>query len=644
MEKLSEFNREVTPEGIENFLSSPYIKGIGRVYARKIVDRYDGAILSPDFDFRSKLKEIPGLGESKIEEIAESFSKLKVSPSLFSFLYSAGLKDVEVGKIVGHYGKRLEKVIEWDPYDMVENVFKLSFFTADKIGRYLGIPADDPRRLRGALLTAVKFYAEEGSIFSTEAQALKTASAISKVEEDKILPEIDSLIEGGRIVKSLDGLYLPVYYKAEQEAAEKIRHLLAHNQDGELKDIEIPATDIYGHPLSPDQKKAILSVLKNKVTIITGGPGTGKTTTVKGIINLLMGLDKKVVLAAPTGRAAKRMSELTGEEAKTIHRLLGYSMGRGYRNKKFETDILVIDEASMLEQVLFNHLLQALDDNTKVVLVGDTDQLPAIGAGNVLKDMIDSGVVPVIELKENFRQDDGSLIAANAAAIREGELPSKSPASDFVIVEENNPDSLHWRLLSMVAEEIPSYTGIRPQDIQVVTPQQEGPLGAKQLNIELQETINPDAPELKRGLKRFRLGDRVMQTSNSSQRGIYNGETGIVSELDPEAGILTVTFNDGKKSMYGLKDLKELSLDYATTVHKLQGTETDYMVMAVTSAHRPMLYRNLLYTGVSRAKKLCVIVAEQKALKSAVETQDKNHRLSNFHRRLAESDSNEAIK
>lgn len=623
-------------EGLKEFLAGSFTKGIGKIYASKIADKFGFEFLGNDFDFKTRLKEIPGIGEKKIEEFEESFNNLKVSPQILAFLYSAGLKDLEVEKIVSHYGKRLEKVIAWDPYDMVENVWKLSFFTADKIGKYMDISSEDPRRLRGAILTAIKFYAEEGNMFATENQTLQTASRITGVPADKIQPEIMTLIESGRIVKSLDGLYLPVYYKAEQEAAQKIKSLINKKEIVSEK-LEIPEKDIFGNQLNVDQKKAIKTVLENKVTIITGGPGTGKTTTVKGIISLLMGMDKKVVLAAPTGRAAKRMTDLTGEEAKTIHRLLGYSMGKGYRNKHFNTDILIIDEASMLEQVLFNHLLQALKDDTKVVLVGDTDQLPAIGAGNVLNDMMGSGEIPVVNLTENFRQKEGSSIAANAASIKEGGLPDKSPSQDFIFIEEDNSKRIHDRLLSLVAEEIPSYTGIKPRDIQVVTPQQEGPLGAKQLNIELQEHINPDSPELKRGLKRFRLGDRVMQTSNSSARSIYNGETGWISALDPEKKFLEVTFNDGKKSLYGLKDLKELTLAYATTVHKLQGTETDYMVMAVTTAHRPMLYRNLLYTGVSRAKKLCVIVGEERALKAAIENKEKSVRNSNFIKRLQQS-------
>lgn len=625
-------NPVATEEGIINFLAGSFTKGVGKVYAKRIFERFGQEIIEDGFNFDISLKEIKGLPAKNINDLTESLNSLKVSPRLLALLYSTGLKDTEVEKIISHYGKRAEKVINVDPYDMVENVWKFSFFSADKIGKFMGIPQTDPRRLKGALLTAVKFYAEDGNMFASESQALQTASKIAGVTEEVLRPEIDALIEEKRLIKSLGGLYLPVYYKAEEEAAKKLLQII-NKEENSNKDLSIPTYDIKGNPLSDDQIKAIETIVNNKVTVITGGPGTGKTTTVNGFIKIFLEMDKKVVLVAPTGRSAKRLSDLTGEEAKTIHRLLGYSMGRGYKNKKFEADIIVIDEASMLEQVLFNHLLQAVGEDTKIVLVGDTDQLPAIGAGNVLKDMIESGSIPVVNLKENFRQESGSLIAENAGKIREGEMPLKNPGNDFVFIEENSKN-IRNRLLSLVKKEIPSYIDIEPKNIQVVTPQQEGPLGAKQLNIDLQEFLNPEAPELKKGLKRFRLGDRVMQTTNASERGIYNGETGWVSQVDTDLKYLEVTFFDGKISRYGLKDLKELSLAYATTVHKLQGAETDYMVMVLSTDHRPLLYRNLLYTGISRAKRLCVVVGEEKAMELAIATIGKTQRNSNFKHRL----------
>lgn len=629
---------EPTKEGIIAFLGGSLTKGVGPAYAKRIVERFGPEIFNPDFDFSKQLKEVDGLGDKTILDFIGSLSTLKTDPKTIALLYSAGLKDIEVEKIISRYKNNVEKIIRYDPYEMVENVWKFSFFSADKIGRFLGISPDDPRRLRGALLTAVKFYAERGSLFATESEAVRTAAKLTGTDEERIRPEIENLINEGRIIKSLGGLYLPVYYKAEEEAAEKLKSIVvANNTIEELTDFEneIPKYDISGHPLSTDQKKAIETVLNNKVTIITGGPGTGKTTTVNGIIRMLMDMDKKVVLTAPTGRAAKRMSELTGKEAKTIHRLLGYSMGRGYKNKKFEADILIIDEASMLEQVLFNHLLQAVGSSTRIVLVGDTNQLPAIGAGNVLQDMIESGSIPVINLKENFRQEEGSGIAGNASLIKEGLMPDPLPGNDFIFVEEKDKKKIIDRLISLLTKEIPSYMGLQPNQLQIVTPQKEGELGSDELNKIIQRVVNPDSPELKKGIKCFRLGDRVMQTSNSSIRGVYNGETGRVIKIDDEDKTLTVDFGNEKILKYGLSDLKELSLAYATTVHKLQGTETDYMILLLTSDHRQLLYRNLLYTGISRAKKLCVILGEGRALETAVRTSDKNQRKSNFKTRLS---------
>lgn len=635
-EEISAISRPVpTSEGVATFLASPFIKGVGKVFASRIVEHTGLEIIEPDFNFSESLAGIKGLSPQKIQDIKESFALLKYSPASAAFLYSCGLSDPEVEKILDHYKKNVDKVIFSDPYSMVEEVFKLSFFTADKIGQKLGVSRDDPRRIRGALLTAIKTYAEDGNMFATEEEAAGTASAISGTAKEKILPEISRLIEDGRVVRSHGGLYLPVYYKAEKEGAEKLASLIRSSKSSDTE-FNLPSTDREGHLLSAEQLKAIKTVSENAVTVITGGPGTGKTTAVRGIIKLLEDQDKKVVLAAPTGRAAKRLSDLSSREAKTIHRLLGYSQGRGYKNKHFDADILIIDEASMLEQVLFNHLLQALKSDTKVVLVGDPDQLPAIGAGDVLKDMIKSGTVPVITLNENFRQKNGSSIAAGADAIKHGINPGDMTGSDFMIIAEESPKRIHDRLIRLVGNELPQKYHILAKDIQVVTPQQEGPLGAKQLNMDIQQAVNPSAPELRHGVKLFRLGDRVMQTSNSAERNTYNGETGWVSEIDPLGQWLTVSFHDGKQSRYNKKELKELSLAYATTVHKLQGSETDYMVMPMTLSHKPMLYRNLLYTGVSRAKKMCVLVGEEKAIKTAVDNPSPSVRNSNFKTRLRE--------
>lgn len=626
-------NFKTSPEGIESFLASRYIKGVGEVYARKLVEAFGDVVLNPDFDLNRIADSIPGLSPSKVDDIKTSFQNLKFNPLTAAWLFSAGLSNVEVEKILSHYGRKAEKALIEDPYDMVENAWKVSFFTADKLGKWLGIHPHDRRRIRGALLTAVKFYAERGNMFATPAQAIQTASALTGAPNDLVEKQLDSLIADGRLIRSNGALYLPVFYEAEKIAAEKITALVRRNRKI-TDDYEIPSTDIKGNPLNRYQLEAIKTVMNNPVTVITGGPGTGKTTTIRGIVSLFEGMGKKTVLAAPTGRAAKRIADLAGGESKTLHRLLGYRGGRGYRNKHLDADILVIDEASMLEQVMFRHVLDALDNDTKIVLVGDTHQLPSIGAGDVLNDVIASGVIPVVRLNENFRHRSGSRIAEVAADIKAGRNISRKGDGDFEVIYEKSPREILKKVLELVSVGIPEKYGIDPRDIQVVTPQKDGLLGATQLNSEIRNVVNPSGPELKRGMKLFRLGDRVMQTSNSSEFDTYNGETGWVSAVDSANEALEVTFYDGKKLWYPKSRFSELTLSYATTVHKLQGAETDYMVLIISNEHRNLLYKNLIYTGISRARKLCVLVGEEKAVDSAIRNDSPSVRNSNFKHRL----------
>ncbi|MBP3889809.1 MAG: ATP-dependent RecD-like DNA helicase [Muribaculaceae bacterium] len=623
----------ITPEGIISFLASSYIEGIGKTFASRIVDRFGTGTLDVIDSDPEALSEITGMGQAKIASLTHSVSALKYPMRLLAFLFSCGLSDTHVEKILSHYGKLAADVVLYDPYEMVEDVWKLSFFVADRIGKGLGIAHDDPRRLRGALLTAVKIYAQEGSMFATREQAIQTASRITGVGAEKIVEEIPQLLDDGRLIDSYGGLYLPVYYKAEKEGASKIANIIkAFHHPDEMP--LIPTTDRDGKPYTSEQLRAIETAATHPVMILTGGPGTGKTTAIRGIIDMLESQGKEVLLAAPTGRAAKRMSDLSGREAKTIHRILGHRPGEGYRKKTIDADVLIIDEGSMLEQVLFNHLLQALPSDIRIIIVGDVDQLPAIGAGDVLRDMISSGTVPVITLNDNFRHAPGSAIAATARAINAGLLPEASEGSDFSIIREPSPGKIHDRILSLVTHEIPSRQHIDPKDILVVTPQQDGPLGARQLNLDLQQYLNPSGPALTRGTKTLRLGDRVMQTSNSYDRQLYNGETGCVTAVDIDKQTLEVTFADGNLSTYRRSDLGELSLAYATTVHKLQGSEVEYMVMPLTSSHRTMLYRNLLYTGVSRARSLCVLVGDDQAIRTAIDNSAPSRRNSNFRHRL----------
>ncbi len=628
-----EMDGRFTEKGVESFLASGWVDGIGPAYARRLVDKL--GIDAPTIlrDQPEKALDVPGMGQARVTAASESLKKIKYPLPTLLLLFTAGVSDMYISRIFGKYRSKADKIIAENPYAMVEDVWQLSFFTADKIGKFAGIPTDDPRRIQGALVTAVKHFAEDGHLFATPTQAVVYASQITGVDREKVQSEIENTVQTGRIIRSRGGLYLPVFYKAEKEGAEKLMRLAAALPP-QVAFEDIPHYSLHGHLYSQRQREAIQTALNSSVMVLTGGPGSGKTTVLRGVIDILEKEGKKVILAAPTGRAAKRMTSVTGVEASTIHRLLGYRQGEGYFADSIDADVLIIDEGSMMEQVLFNHLLQALRPETRVILVGDVDQLPAIGAGDVMRDMINSGVIPVARLDENFRQEAGSLITSGANAINRGEFPDSDCEKDFMIIPEAGTKRIHERIISLMTKELPEQKGISPKDIRIVTPQQIGPLGARQLNIDLQQSLNPEGPSLRRGGTIMRLGDPVMQTANSRERGVYNGEVGEITLVDEATQTLEVTFSDGRKSTYARSELSELVLAYAMTVHKLQGSEVKNMICPITMAHKPMLYRNLLYTGVSRATDLCVLVGEEEALTYAIDNNPSSTRNSNFANRL----------
>ena len=632
MENTKANRFKFTEDGVKAFLKSSAVEGIGKVYADRLVDKYGTNVIQMLLEAPTSVKDVRGVGETRLLEASESLKQYRYPSDITLMLYSAGVPELFVDRIFGKYRKKAAEIIITDPYSMVEDVWRLSFFTADKIGTYLGIKKDDSRRLRGAVVTAIKHFADNGHLFARTDEALEYASKITGIPASRIAEEINPLITEGRIVSDKGGLYLPVFYNAEKGVADTLREKIAQTPD-KIDDVIIPSYDIQGYKYTASQLEAIRMALNNRVMVLTGGPGTGKTTVLKGILDVLDIQKKKVLLVAPTGRAAKRMSTLTGREASTIHRLLGYRQGEGYRVKKIEADVIVIDEASMLEQVMFKHLLDAVG-NTQLILVGDVDQLPSIGAGNVLRDLIESGKIPTIALTENFRQTEGSLISEATRRINRGEYPEFDETRNFIFEEADTISQIEEKILKLVSEELPQKYGIVPVDIIVVTPQQIGELGVRHFNIELQKCLNPVGPQIARGETIMRLGDPVMQTVNSSARGIYNGETGVIVEVDEENESLSVKFSDGRFSVYKGKEIGELVLAYAASVHKLQGSEIKNMVMPVSMNHKPMLYRNLIYTAISRAKNLCVLVGQPEALEYAIANNAVGNRNSNLKNRL----------
>lgn len=620
-------------EGVKSFLASDAVPGIGAVIAARLVDEYGAEAARVLADSPGRVNGVRGLSAEKAAQAGAAIRGLGDTAEVMQLLYSCGVGETFVDRVIEKYGQKAIGVMHTDPYAMVEDVWQLSFFTADKIGRALGIDNGDPRRIRGALVTAVKQGAEAGHLFITREEAAEQSAQYTGLTPDQTAARIDDAVASGRLVSNMGVLYLPVYYKAEKEGAERLRALADVPREA-AGESGLPLSDSKGNTYTASQRQAIREVVSSSVSVVTGGPGSGKTTIMHGVLQTLRGRGEKVVMCAPTGRAAKRLSTLTGGEASTIHRLLGYTTSPNRKTKPIEADTIIIDEGSMLEQVLLNHLLGAVRPGTRLVFVGDVDQLPPIGAGSVLHDLIESEAVKVVRLTGNFRQQSGSLISEGAAGILRGEMPHVARGGELELVEEQTARGQHDRILSLVADELPRQRGLSSRDILVVTPQQVGPLGARQLNKDLQQRLNPEGPEIKLRDRIMRLGDPVMQTANSAARKVYNGETGRITAVDTDSQEIEVTYADGNVSTYSRSELSELTLAYATTVHKLQGCEVPNIVMPVSMAHKPMLYRNLLYTGVSRATDLCVLVGEEEALRYGVRNNPDLGRNSNFGRRL----------
>ena len=613
-----------TVYGIEKYLGSGLVKGIGPRFARAIVQRFGTEtidIIETDIE---RLYEVPNIGRKRVAKIRESWEKQKDIKNVMLFLQGYGVSTAYAAKIYREYGKEsIEKVRE-NPYRLADDIWGIGFKTADGIAGKMGYEKEDPRRCRSGILYTLGQLSDEGHVYAEEEQLLKAAIELLEADEEPIRKAMAEMLQSEDLIQDGDALYMPPFYYAEVGTANRLRGLLNYAESNLFqKALDITAiSKSSGIEYDEVQAEAIREAIASKVMVLTGGPGTGKTTTTQGIIAALKSMGLSILLAAPTGRAAKRMSEATGMEAKTIHRLLEYNPKDGYKRNDenpLEGDALIVDECSMIDIILMNNLMKALPVNMRLVLVGDIDQLPSVGAGNVLRDIIDSEKIPVIRLTRIFRQAQTSRIVMSAHAINKGQFPdiSNGKQTDFFFMQMEEPEQVAETIVKLVKERLPKAYNRPASDIQVLTPMQRGVVGAANLNTALQAVLNTSLLALNRSGYSFRQGDRVMQLRNNYDKDVFNGDLGYVEKVNLEDRTLQVDF-DGKLVEYEVSELDELTLAYATTIHKAQGSEYPIVVMPVLMTHYVMLQRNLIYTGITRAKKICVLVGTKKALSFAI--------------------------
>ncbi len=610
--------------GIEKYLGSGLVKGIGPKFAQLIVSRFGlDTIEIIETDIK-RLYEVPGIGQKRVEKIAESWEKQKDIKNVMLFLQGYGVSTAYAAKIYRQYGKESIDTVKTNPYKLADDIWGIGFKTADTIASKMGYEKNDLRRLKSGVTYTLSHMAEEGNVYAEEEQLVKSAIELLDADEAPVRQAISEMLQSEDLIADAEAIYMPPFYYAEVGTANRLNRLL-DCVEGSLFNI-IPDISVISKQTGVEydevQAEAIREAVSSKVMVLTGGPGTGKTTTTQGIIAALKAMGLRILLAAPTGRAAKRMSEATGMEAKTIHRLLEYNPKDGYKrndDNPLEGDALIVDECSMIDLLLMNNLMKAIPAGMRLVLVGDIDQLPSVGAGNVLRDIIDSKRIPVIRLTRIFRQAQESRIVMSAHAINKGVFPDTSNGknTDFFFIQQEDPEQAVDTIVKLVKERLPNAYKRPTSDIQVLTPMQRGVVGAANLNMALQTVLNPGQVSLNRSGYSFRQGDRVMQLRNNYDKEVFNGDLGYIERVDMEDRTLFVCF-DGRTVEYDVSELDELTLAYATTIHKSQGSEYPIVVMPVLMTHYVMLQRNLIYTGITRAKKICVLVGTKKALSFAI--------------------------
>lgn len=656
-----------TTKGIENYLSSGLIPHIGPKTAKKIVEHFGTEALDIIQYNPQRLLEIEGIGEKKLRRIMESYDDQREMRDVLVALQSYNLSINQSMKIYKQYGKEAVNVVRENPYKLAEDISGMGFKTADEIASRLGMDKSSPYRLEAGLKFVMMSAAGEGHCYLPKEELMKKTMQLLQVGEDGLEGALATLLLRQSFHSSLSGdevrIYYMPYHTAENNVAKVLAELSLTQREDISEDIDTWIEVLerkQGFSFGAKQKLAIKGAIENGTIVITGGPGTGKTTIITVIIDLLEREDKRVVLAAPTGRAAKRMTEATGMEAKTLHRLLEISyMNESLQFSKNEespidADAIIVDEMSMVDILLMNNLVKAIKPGTRLIMVGDVDQLPSVGAGNVLRDIIDSGVVRVVRLDEIFRQESESMIIVNAHLINKGESPRlNEKGKDFFYIHKTTGQEIREEIEELTTTRLPSFYGYDPiKDIQVLTPMRKGDAGVTALNKSLQQALNPPSKnkaEKLIGDEIYRVGDKVMQIRNNYQamwtvdvegrpyeegEGIFNGDFGFIKAIDEEEGVVTVLFDDDREVEFEMRQMDDLKLAYATTIHKSQGSEFPAVIIPVFSGPPMLLTRNLLYTAITRARDLVILVGDKRYMHMMIRNNQITKRYSSLNTKL----------
>ncbi len=645
-----------TDAGIERFLASGLIDGIGKTYAKRIVKKFGQDTFRVIEQESQKLQQVAGIGKARRLKIKDSWNRQKAVRDIMIFLHSHGLSTARALRIYKNYGAESVNVLRKDPYRLARDLPGVGFKTADDIARKMGQKIDSPQRYAAGLNYVMQSSDKKGHCAVPKDELLAEAAEVLEAGLEDLAPVLDELLQKqillGEAINRVEFVFLPDLMAAEKSVARRTMALV--DRPAEYPTIDMDAAIEWferysGLKLGPEQAAAVAGAIEHRLYIITGGPGVGKTTIINAILKILVAKDMEPVLCAPTGRAAKRLAESTGREAQTIHRLLAVQYEGDFSHNDdspLEGDVFVVDEASMIDIRLMASLLEAIPANGHVILVGDVDQLPSVGPGTVLRDLIDSGVVPVTRLTQIYRQTEASQIITAAHDINEGLLPdleSATAESDFFFIERNDPEMVLSTLLHLVCERIPDKFKLDPEaDIQVLTPMHGNSLGTKSLNAALQNSLNPPSDfkyEIDRFGTTYRTGDKVIQMRNNYDNDVFNGDIGHIREITTEPVRIFVVFEGEREVKYEPGDLDELHLAYAITIHKSQGSEFPAVVIPLSMQHFVMLQRNLLYTGITRGKRLVILVGDKRALGIAVKNQDSRKRWTGLQGRLVTTEA-----